>query len=200
LLRVARTYNVCMFTRSPDESLKEALPAWAHFALKSRTHRPNAPAAKCLRHNHHAATVGDFLRVAGRIGARAGPDRHVNSAACRCTACEHDRLVLGCTAPHRCATFAQCTLDRLAPKWAPNVTDKTDGLSLTGNRKRHNVAARAEGGDVLFDPSAAEKAPIASVFRAFVPRDLGDVYTRRAALPYAVPGEEKTVYVHGSIR
>ncbi|EIW62624.1 RNase H, partial [Trametes versicolor FP-101664 SS1] len=197
MIKVAKKFRVCCDVRVATRELKEVMPAWYHLGAEPGRSTANSVAAKCLRRAHGVRTVGECERVAARL--RPENEEHVPRSDCECRECVMDRGEGECTNPHRCALAAERLLDKLKPKWSLARGENVDGLSLTKSRKRVNETARAEKGRVVFDPSLAQGAPLAAVFRVFtdVNRDVGEMATRPPR-PFGVLQEETEVYTDGS--
>lgn len=78
----------------------------------------NSSTGHCLRHNHHAITVGDIENIT--LNRQSMPHIHSNTQ-CNCPACLADKTV-GCLHPHSCYKAAVKLLDKLLPKWHPQHT------------------------------------------------------------------------------
>ncbi|OJT13721.1 Transposon TX1 uncharacterized 149 kDa protein [Trametes pubescens] len=197
MIKVAKKYRVCCDVRVAKRELKEVMPAWYHLAAEPGRSTANSVSAKCLRRAHGARSVGECERVAARL--RPENTEHVPRSDCECRECDADRSEGKCGNPHRCALAAGRLLERLQPKWNLGQNENCDGLSLTKSRKRGNETARAEKGRITFDPSVAQGAPLAAVFRAFTDlnRDASEMATRPPR-PFGVQQEETEVYTDGS--
>ncbi|KAJ7203280.1 hypothetical protein GGX14DRAFT_312277, partial [Mycena pura] len=75
----------------------------------------NGSAARCLRANHAAMTIGDGLNMTLRLQ----DPLHSNHATCLCDACEADRTSCGCSDPRTCAAKAASRLEQILPRWVP---------------------------------------------------------------------------------
>ncbi len=196
MIKAAKKFLVCCDVRVATRELKEAMPAWYHLGTEPGRSTANSVAAKCLRKTHGVYTVGECERTAARLQPQN--TEHVQRHDCECRECEEDR-VGGCSNPHRCALAAERLLEKLKPKWSLVQNGNGDGLSLTRSRKRTNETARAEKGRIIFDPSVAQGASLAEVFRVFTDpsRDASEVATRLPR-PFGIVQEETEVYTDGS--
>lgn len=197
MVKVAEKYGVRCEVQNPSQRLRNELPIWYHIGRGNGRCTANSPACKCLRANHGVRTTEQCLMVAARL---ADPDvGHLPQGACPCTACEHDRSAYGCRNPHRCAIAAEKAVNDLKMMWLPTRPGNEDGLTLTRNRILQNRTARADHGRIAFDPSLANRTPLANVFRAFVKHQLPDkMPALRVPRPYQVDGAEVEVYTDGS--
>ncbi|KAH9852907.1 hypothetical protein C2E23DRAFT_703320, partial [Lenzites betulinus] len=196
MIKVARKYNVRLDSPLPKEDLIKTLPIWYHFALVHSRSSANCKSSRCLRNNHDVITVADCLSV---IRAPTAADTHRNRRDCKCVQCMHDRNVLGCDDPARCAKAASAILGRLRDKWRPGTNANTDGLSLTRAQRDRNLV-NATARDVLtFDPSITQGMPIGNAFRVFLQN--GEEHGPRACRPirpFQLECESTVVYTDGS--
>ena len=198
MLKAARKHNTNLAAIRISVNLQSQLPAWYHLA--SDKSPLNTAPSKCLLMHHNASTVSDLLRISSRLRNHGWTQRHFALPNCPCADCSHDRS-LCCSNPHHCASEALERLHKIYPKLNPlRLGDPHDNLSLTRHRKAQNMQARAERGEILFDPSITCKDTLAECFRVFAdPKRL----TSTPAQRYYTPGVRLhartiTVYTDGA--
>jgi ribonuclease HI len=168
MLKIASKHNTDLAAIRISSHLRAKLPAWYHIAAD---HRPITSAtAKCLLRTHKALSVADLVKTSARIrnpNAVVNPP-HYQITFCYCQDCSNDRYN-GCQNPHACATEAQTRLEHITPKLNPLSPGNGHGnLSLTRRRKKQNETAKAQNGEILFDPSMTCKTDLAECFRIFI--------------------------------
>ena len=192
----AEKYSVRVEANNPAKELRDALPIWYHLGTMAEQIMGNSPSNRCLRDNHKVMTVLDCITVATWAESF---EEHKKSPACPCLACHEDRTIRNCENPVRCIEAAKKLTKQLMPKWSPKENPTKDGLSLTRSRKRRNMIAKAENGQILFDPSLVDGPAIEMVVRVFAgPADLPSQAVRRAPKPFGIEPEEVEVYTDGS--
>ena len=180
MLKTANKFNTNLAPLRLSTYLRAQLPAWYHLA--SLQGPITNATAKCLLHTHHVTKVADLVRTSAQIrNPEAVPNApHLQIRFCYCQDCSKDRAS-GCQNPNACAAEAQTRLEQIAPKLNPLSPGNNHGdLSLTRRRKQWNVTARAQNGDILFDPSITCKTDLSDTFRIFTdPTKISDRPARR---------------------
>jgi hypothetical protein len=126
--------------------------------------------AKCLLRTHKALSVADLVKTSAHM---RNPNTVVNPphyliTFCYCQDCSNDRYN-SCQNPHACATEAQNQLEHITPKLNPLSPGNGHGnLSLTRRRKKQNETAKAQNGEILFDPSMTCKMDLTECFWIFI--------------------------------
>ncbi|KAJ6560671.1 hypothetical protein B0H10DRAFT_1726631, partial [Mycena sp. CBHHK59/15] len=109
-------YGVSFMTSNPSSEMLRKLPLWHHPGEdKEKRQENNGKAARCLRRNHAALTIGEGMDMAQRL---CNP-LHAKRATCVCDECEVDRDTHGCENPHACATKAASCLGQIRLRWIP---------------------------------------------------------------------------------
>ncbi|KAI0670962.1 hypothetical protein C8Q78DRAFT_973872 [Trametes maxima] len=201
MMKSARRFGAKFDVRRPVEVLKKALPIWSHIAGTTGAGiRTNTATNRCLSKNHAVQNVSsatEIVRRLERIPLTIGVTQHKNNVKCECTACTHDREVLKCANPHKCAVAAKTLLEKLKPEWAPGNEGVKDGLSMTRGRKRMNARARTAGEDMLFNPSIKMRKLKKSI-RVFTEGNELELGPTRTAVPFAATPEIITANTDGS--
>ena len=182
MLQTARIYNTNLAAIRMSIELRAQLPAWYHMASDSSPITNTA--SKCLLDRHGVSTIADMLRTSDRLRNQNTNAQHLALPNCPCSDCVNDRT-LGCHNPHQCANKALLRIHRTYPKLNPlRLGDPHDNLSLTKRRKSQNDRARAQKGEILFDPSITCKEDLAECFRIFIdPNRLTNIPAQRFYTP-----------------
>ncbi|KAJ7213184.1 hypothetical protein GGX14DRAFT_361340, partial [Mycena pura] len=116
LVKCLNKYGLTFATVNPSTALLQQMPLWHHPGEDStKRQENNGRAARCMRANHAALTIGDGLDIALRMR----DPLHSNQATCACDRCEADRTSHGCSDPHACVTKAASRLKQIHPRWIP---------------------------------------------------------------------------------
>ncbi|RDX55640.1 hypothetical protein OH76DRAFT_1339039, partial [Lentinus brumalis] len=203
LIKAAEKYNIRAAVRDPDETLKGLMPGWFHVGLQPGRYVVNSAGGRCLRENHRVLTIADCCAVAARLVRVTGTSRpHRPTNNCACHDCECDRVSKRCDNPHRCATAAMRTIERLELVWKPENGRAKDDLTLRTSARRRNKTARENNDEIVFDPTVTDHAPIAGIFRAFVTGNDAEASrpARRPPRPFNIVQETITAYTDGSAK
>ncbi len=125
MMNAARKYGVRLEALAYSKGMQKAMPMWDHgHADRRKLGRLSVPSKliDCLRINHDARTVGDFIAIANATDAA----EHRPRADCKCRGCAHLRSEEGCKNPHRCSQRAQDLLSTLPSKWDPRTRQPED--------------------------------------------------------------------------
>ncbi|KAJ7195744.1 hypothetical protein GGX14DRAFT_302499, partial [Mycena pura] len=116
LIKCLHRYGISFAVVNPSTELQRQMPLWHHPGEDdSKRQENNGKAARCLRANHTAVTIGDALDLASRLT----DPLHSNQNICECDACEENRAAHGCQNPHTCATTAASRLRQIHARWVP---------------------------------------------------------------------------------
>ena len=175
MIKTAKKYNTNLEALRIAPHLRTQLPAWYHAAAVPKP--VSGVTAKCLLNNHMATKVADLIRISARI---RNPISDVNPphqpiTYCYCAACSRDRAN-GCRNPNECAKEAHARLELITTKLNPLTPGNLHGnLSLTKRRKKWNESAKAQNGEIIFDPTITCKSELADCFRVFTdPQRISD--------------------------
>ncbi|EIW64932.1 RNase H, partial [Trametes versicolor FP-101664 SS1] len=197
MIKAAKKYGVRCDSANPSIALRKQMPLWYHIGREASRVSENTESSRCLREAHRVRTVQQGEQAAARLSAR--DNAHVARASCECGDCDRDRSLYGCDNPHRCAATAAKILNRVGEKWKLVREENRDGLTLTPGRRRENDSARLSHDRVLFDPTLSTNAPLAEVFRVFVPPTAKDTRTAlRLPRPFQLTAEAVEVFTDGS--
>jgi ribonuclease HI len=200
MMKIAKKFNTNLAPLRLTTQLRAQLPAWYHLAAN---HRPiTSASAKCILFTHGVTKVADLIRISERIrNPNMEPDApHQQIRFCYCQDCSRDRE-LGCQNPNACAIEALTRIEQIALKLNPISPGNEHGnLSLTQRRKKGNVTARAQDGDILFDPTITCKTDLAECFRIFTdPTRISDrPAMRNAPRETRLRLQEITIYTDGA--
>ncbi|KAG2750377.1 hypothetical protein P692DRAFT_201711540 [Suillus brevipes Sb2] len=163
MLKTIRKHNVTFIPLTISRGLKEQLPAWLHIGALPKTYHKNKDS--CLQQVHNVNTIKHMHELTRRLTER---NTHNPHATCACQDCEEDKQT-GCNNPHKCATTAKNTLDKIHPKYNLNTSSKKDDLTLTHRRLEKNTQARKQPQtEVTFNPSITIKKDLSEGFSIFV--------------------------------
>ena len=200
MIKTAKKFDTNLEALRLTPHLRTLLPAWYHLASNPRP--ITGTAAKCLLNNHRATTVAHLIRISARTrNPNPNPNRpHQPKTFCYCADCSGDRME-GCRNPNACAQEAQTRLEHILPKFNPLSPGTRHGdLSLTSRRKGRNEVAKANNGEILFDPSLTSKGDLAECFRIFTdPSRISDTPASRIEVQGTrMRLQEVTVYTDGA--
>ena len=166
MIKTARKYNTNLEALRLTPQIRSMLPTWYHLA--SRPAPIVGAAARCLLARHKSAKVADLVKISARIRLpNTEPTPHVPRIYCYCQDCITDRDG-GCCNPHACALEAQKRLELIDTRLNPLTPGNNHlNLTLTRRRKKHNELAKANNGEILFDPTMTCKEDLAECFRIF---------------------------------
>ncbi|KAJ7192700.1 hypothetical protein GGX14DRAFT_379813, partial [Mycena pura] len=116
LIKCLNKYGISFATVNPSIEILRQMPLWHHPGEdNTKRQENNGRAARCLRANHAALTIGDGLNITLRLQ----DPLHSRQATCICDECEEDQTNHGCLDPHTCATKAASRLKQIHPRWVP---------------------------------------------------------------------------------
>jgi exonuclease III len=172
MMKTGQKFGVSFEAIKLSDLVKEQLPAWYHLGMDQQmSSLNNHKASKCLRENHSVKTVEDLVQNTRRERVTSSTQKHLNRSNCACQYCKHDRQVYACVAPNKCFLMAKRLLAQLQAKWHPDNHAAVDNLTHTPNRKLTNMAAHANNGSIVFNPSVTSHEDLSHNFRVFTSPD-----------------------------
>ncbi|KAH9913115.1 uncharacterized protein B0H18DRAFT_888831, partial [Fomitopsis serialis] len=191
VLKTAKKHDVSFAAIRLHSDLKKQLPVWYHLGATSALRRlNNTGLSDCLRLTHGVVRLTDVIRLLDHRRAPNDPE----GEPCMCDDCMNARMN-GCRDPDACRAAGRKLLDQIRPKWHPDFTAPSDGLSLTRRRKDQNTAALLADDDVVFDPTVTSRGQVSEAFRAFVHPQVHDAPPAIRARPGRQIVEESTTVV-----
>jgi exonuclease III len=201
MLKTGKELNVNFESLKLSDALKLKLPIWYHIGvdrlLPNRLN--NTQASKCLREKHKVKSVSDLIQNIKRGRDNSPLHRHLDRTNCACTYCQEDKSTYKCEAPNRCYNMAGRLLERIQPKWHPDVQPGVDGFTHTPTRQQANITARKENKQILFNPSLTSDDDLSHNFRVFTEVDSKCIDpAHRKHREFGFIDDEVVVYVGGS--